>query len=190
MSYRTGRAIRNGCKERGAGLIEVLIAVLITAVGILGVAAMQMAGKRNLYEGTQRSLATGYARDLIERMRGNPDQLATYVTTLGGGSSTRSAGTDCSAAGANCTAAQLAARDLYDIEQAVLGAQESNVGGLVSPTVCIANNAGNVTVTIAWRGAVETSSPGGNNCGEGLGIYGDDDALRRTLTISTFIGEL
>lgn len=178
-------------QQRGVGLIEVLIAVLVMAIGILGVTAMQVAGKRNIYEATQRSLATALARDILERMRSNPSALSSYVATVGRGSiSTAPASCNTS----DCTPTALASRDLYDFEQALDGASEtltvgtdtSSTGGLVSPTACITNNAGNVTVSIAWRGASETSDPDpANTCGAGL--YGANDSQRRLLVISTYI---
>ncbi len=177
--------------QRGAGLIEVLIAVLVMAIGILGVTAMQVAGKRNLYEATQRSLATALARDILERMRSNPTALNSYVATVGQGSISTAPAT---CTNADCDPVGLAARDLYEFEQAIDGASETvtsgsdtnSVGGLVNPTACITNNVGNITVSIAWRGAAETSDPdSGNTCGAGL--YGTDDSQRRLLVISTYI---
>ncbi len=61
------------------GLVEVLVAVLIFAVGLLGMAAMQLAAKKSSYEATQRSIATSLSRDILERMRSNPGQIAAYV---------------------------------------------------------------------------------------------------------------
>ena len=51
----------------GASLIEVLIAVLIFTSGALGLAGMQLVAKRNTYEATQRSIATGLAGDILEQ---------------------------------------------------------------------------------------------------------------------------
>ncbi len=68
-------------RSAGIGLVEVLVALLVFSVGILGVTAMQLAAKRSGYEATQRSIATSLARDIIERMRSNPGQLPGYVVS-------------------------------------------------------------------------------------------------------------
>jgi len=68
----------------------------------------------------------------------------------------------------------------------------SNAGGLVEPRACISDAGGLVpglvTVAIAWRGVNEMTNPTESDCGEGLGLYGDSDELRRLLVITTFMG--
>jgi len=179
-------------RARGAGLIEVLIAALVLAVGLLGMMTLQTTAKRYSYEAAQRSMASAVARDAIERMRSNPTVLPDYVATIGEGSIS-TAPTSCNTG--TCTPAQLAARDLYEIELLLDGATErvtvdavtSNAGGLVQPTACISHNAGNVQVAIAWRGVEEMTNPTESDCGEGTGLYGAGNVQRRLLVLSTFI---
>jgi type IV pilus assembly protein PilV len=178
------------------GLVEVLVAVLIFAVGLLGMAAMQLAAKKSSYEATQRSIATSLSRDILERMRSNPGEIAAYVAADVGDTSSPPAtpGTDCAAA--TCTPAQLAAHDLYDWYQLLIGASESidiagtasNAGGLVEPRACISDVSGLVTVAIAWRGVNEMTNPAESDCGDGDGLYGTSDAQRRLLVMTTYIG--
>lgn len=187
--------------QRGIGLIEVLIAVFVLAVGMLGLAGMQLAAKRASYEATQRSIATSLARDIVERMRANPDQLAAYVVTNIGDEASLLAtpGTDCSSA--TCTTANLAAYDLSEWESILVGATEklasANSGGLVSPRACITHVNGTVTVSIAWLGVSSLTNPTESTCGEAVtGLYDDPDETagnnlkRRLLVMSTFIGGL
>lgn len=174
---------------RGAGLIEVLIAVLVLSVGLLGMLAMQTTAKRTAYEAAQRSQATAMAREIVERMRSNPGALGSYVATLGRGSI---ASAPASCVSGSCTPTQMASRDLYELEQMLDGAAEkgsdtTNAGGLVSPTACIANAAGVVTVAVAWKGVAELTNPTVSACGNGLGLYGSGEAQRRLLVLSTFI---
>lgn len=183
-------------RQIGMGLIEVMVAVLIFAVGLLGMAAMQLAAKKSSYEATQRSIATSLSRDILERMRSNPEQLAAYVATDVGDTSSPPAtpGTDCAAA--TCNPAQLAAYDLYEWYQLLIGASEkidiagtvSNAGGLVEPRACISDADGLVSVAIAWRGVNEMTNPTESGCGDGLGLYGTSDVQRRLLVITTYIG--
>ena len=185
--------------QRGIGLIEVLIAVFILAVGMLGLANMQLAAKRASYEATQRSIATSLARDIVEKMRANPDQLAAYVVTGIGDEASLLAtpGTNCSST--TCTPANLAAYDLSEWESILVGATEklasANSGGLVAPRACTTHVNGTVTVAIAWRGVSSLTNPTDSTCGESVtGLYDDPDATagnnlrRRLLVMSTFIG--
>ena len=181
-------------REYGVGLIEVLIALLIFAVGVLGMASMQLTAKRTGYEATQRSIATSLARDILERMRSNPGLPDLYVITDTDMATlmatTSYSGTpDCGAD--PCDPNQLAPYDLYDWSQLLTGASEtvtidsttSNVGGLLDSRACISNatgaDAGNVTVAIAWRGVSELTNSTESDCGNGATVYGADNVFRR-----------
>ncbi len=184
----------------GVGLIEVLIALLVLGVGILGMVSMQVTAKRNSYEATQRSIATALASDIIERMRSNPSELISYdAQTLGGGS-IGTAPASCNTA--PCVTSALASRDLYEWEQSLDGAAEkitlggttSNAGGLIDPQACIdtdtAGLSGSVTVAIAWKGVAELTNPTASTCGESSGLYGTDQKQRRLLVITTYVSSV
>ena len=55
--------------QRGVGLVEVLVALLILAIAILGFSALQLRAMGATLEATERSNAMNLARDLAERMR-------------------------------------------------------------------------------------------------------------------------
>lgn len=183
-------------KQRGVGLIEVLIAVLVFALGILGMASMQVNAKRTSYDALQRSMATSLTRDIVERMRSNPSptSLAIFggVNNLGGGTVASEPSPNCK--DNPCTPEQLARHDIWEWEQALDGASEtlgtSKAGGLVSPKACISHNAGVVKVAIAWKGYGGKINPSGSTCGEGLGLYGDNDKERQLVVVTTFIVEV
>lgn len=59
----------------GFSMIEVLIAVLILAVGLLGVAALQMTSVRSGAEGYLRSQATAIAEDFASRIRAGREMV-------------------------------------------------------------------------------------------------------------------
>lgn len=59
--------------QTGSSLLEVMIAVLITAVGLLGLAALQNTSLKLSYDSFLRSQASFIAYDLIDRIRANPD---------------------------------------------------------------------------------------------------------------------
>lgn len=66
-------------RGRGFSLIEVLIALLVTSVGLLGLAALQVSAMKYNHNAYLRSQATFLAKDMTERMRAN------RVAALGGG---------------------------------------------------------------------------------------------------------
>ena len=62
------RSLRSG---KGFSLIEVMIALLITSVGLLGLAALQVSAMKYNHNAYLRSQATFLAKDMTERMRAN-----------------------------------------------------------------------------------------------------------------------
>lgn len=52
-------------------MLELLIAVIIVSVGLLGIASMQVIGLRNNHSAYMRSQATILAYDMVDRMRAN-----------------------------------------------------------------------------------------------------------------------
>lgn len=69
-------------RETGFSLLEVLIAIVVTSIGLLGLAAMQATGLRNNHSAYHRSQATVLAYDIADRMRSNAISMASYVTPV------------------------------------------------------------------------------------------------------------
>lgn len=63
----------------GFSIMEVLIAMIVLAIGLLGLAALQAQGLRFNQDAYNRSQATGLAYDIIDRMRANRDNSVDYV---------------------------------------------------------------------------------------------------------------
>ena len=78
-SLQRNRSLRLGSSQRGTSLLEVLISVLIMAVGLLGIAAMQATALRNSQGSTERSQAVIQSYAIIDAMRAN------RAAALGGG---------------------------------------------------------------------------------------------------------
>lgn len=64
---------------RGFSLIEVLIAMVVLAIGLLGMASLMLTSVQSNQSAAERSAAIVLSYDLIERMRSNPDQVQLYV---------------------------------------------------------------------------------------------------------------
>jgi len=182
----------NTSRQTGISLIEILVAVFVVSIGLLGVARMEILAKQSNADAIERTSATQLARDMIEKMRANPKQLALYVgKTLGNNNASFTKNCD----QVDCTAADLASWDLYQWEQELMGASEvnsanKNTGGLDTPRGCIAGPAGGpgqYSITIAWKSNAPLKDNPSNTCGQGL--YGTSDVYRRLLTLSLYISD-
>lgn len=61
--------------QKGAGMIEVLVALLLLAIGVLGFTALQLRAVEATNEALNRVQAMNIARDFAERIRINPYAL-------------------------------------------------------------------------------------------------------------------
>jgi len=139
---------------RGMTLIEVLIAIVIFAIGLLGIASLQVSGLRYTKASQSRATAAMQAENLIDRMRANPigvnDGLYFNLEQVANSSGLP----DC--AGADCTPEEIATYDwgwwLSETRQA-LGAKRDdgafNSDTAVRATVCIDSTPDDGTVD-AW----------------------------------------
>ncbi len=66
--------------QSGIGLIEVLVTIVITTIGLLGLSAMQMQSIRTVSDTGNRTHAIWVANDLINRIRANAVAVDSYVT--------------------------------------------------------------------------------------------------------------
>jgi len=149
---------RSQNKQQGFTLLEVLIALLILSIGLLGLAALQTTGLRSNEMASMRTTSTMLAYDITDRMRANP--LGTtngdYVIDTG------PAGTPADCIGGDCTAAELATFDLSQWKAAIT----QQPGGLPGGLGDITQTAGPPlvhTITIRWdenrTGATGTNCP-------------------------------
>ena len=69
--------------EAGFGMIELLVSLLILAIGLLGLASLQTTGLAQTAEVRNRSQAILLADDLLERIRSNRESLDSYAVAKG-----------------------------------------------------------------------------------------------------------
>lgn len=62
-------------KSSGFSLIEVLVTLVLTTIGILGVVAMQSRAIQQTQDSVQRNTAVMLVNELVEIMRANPSEL-------------------------------------------------------------------------------------------------------------------
>jgi type IV pilus assembly protein PilV len=63
---------------RGFTLIEMLVALLVLSIGLLGMAGLQLTGLKNNLSSSLRSQATYLCYDLLDRIRSNRSARAEY----------------------------------------------------------------------------------------------------------------
>ncbi len=69
--------------SRGATLVEVLVALLILAVGLLGIAALYVDNMRNGRTGLLHTQAASLAADMADRIRANREGGAAFARITG-----------------------------------------------------------------------------------------------------------
>lgn len=69
----------SGFGDRGVSLIEVLVAMLILGVGVMGYAAVQLNAVKVTEHSNSRSQAMAIAQDAIERLRANVTNVDDYL---------------------------------------------------------------------------------------------------------------
>jgi type IV pilus assembly protein PilV len=120
----------------------VLITIVILAIGLLGLAAMQAEGLNNNKSAYQRSQAAMLAYDMADRMRSNMGVINNYLTaTMLPKNASKQA--VCRVTGV-CTTSQMAEDDLYEWNAALTLALPGASGTVTNPSV------GMYTVTVSW----------------------------------------
>jgi type IV pilus assembly protein PilV len=140
-------------KQRGFSLIEVLIALLVVAVGLLGLAKLQAIAYANTGTASGRALAAFQASSLVSAMRANRSYWSNVTTpltikitgatlTVTSGDGTLANNYNCvygaASTNAPCTTAQLAAYDLKTWATNLNTLLPSVTGSVNCPTPAVA----------------------------------------------------
>ena len=81
--------------QKGIGMMEILVALLILAIGVLGFIALQYRALEATSESTYRVQAVTIARDLAERIRVNRNAFSVYKTELSTAANQKTYKTNC-----------------------------------------------------------------------------------------------
>lgn len=137
--------------QRGITLIESLVAILVAALGILGVLGVQMRTLADTQTSVRRAQAIGLIEDLGERLAVNPNALADLSSyTSAFGSEPTFTPTTCETAA--CARAQLTSYDLAMWKQAVKNTLPLGQADIfIAPGETVANNRRLLGVMVAWR---------------------------------------
>lgn len=164
-------------------MLEVLVAIFILTIGLLGTASMQSHMQATQVEAYQRAQAIVLLQDMVDRVNANRKDVANYVAADLGLTSQ-----DCS------VPTTVAGKDKCEWSNALFGAAEmkgtQTLGAMTGARGCITNPVTTmpreVIVAVAWQGLRPTVAPGGTPCGQNQ--YGTDDRHRRAMVARITIG--
>lgn len=144
----------------GFTLVEVLVAVLVLSIGLLGVARLVLAAVKANDSAYFRGQATALAYSILDEMRANRAYALTspgYTVAYG---AYANPGVTCTGVASTCTPAQIAQYDLYMWKQQLSAASTVTTGALPSGDgqIVMTYPAGSgevmATITITWDDSV------------------------------------
>lgn len=165
-------------------MLEVLVTIVISAFGLLGIAGLQARMHLGEMESYQRAQATILLRYITDRISANHKSAMSYVTANPLG--TDQGFQDCS----NLAGASL---DLCEWGNLLAGAGESSGGArrgaMIGARGCVLNTEPAMprkfTVAVVWQGLTPTVAPGSTACA--AGAY-SDARTRRAIVAPITVG--
>lgn len=139
-------------RQTGVGLVEVLVALVLLSIAVLGFVALQIRAITASNEATMNVQATNIARDLAERMRMNRDGLAGYV-----------ANTDTT----NCATAFCSPEDMAKYDFRLVSSRATGLGMRMNVLNCQGSTLVRKCVYVAWEGTTATNGTGSSDCTNG-----------------------
>lgn len=194
--------------QRGALMIEVLITIVILAIGLLGLMQMQGRLQKSEMESYQRTQAILLVNDMASRIQANPRNAAEYVIGDPNDPSNLTDPTPLGGVGVTCdtTPATMAEKDSAEWCNALQGAAEeetatsNQVGAMLGARGCVHGiNGREYLVSVVWQGLTPISAPpDGVACGKlspnpydgAVGSECIDDLCRRYVTTVVRLGSL
>lgn len=140
-------------RQKGVGLVEVLVALVLLSIAVLGFVALQIRAITASNEATMNVQATNIARDLAERMRMNRGGLTDYV-----------ANTETNNCAITfCTADEMAK---YDFRQ--VSSRATDLGMSMDVLNCQGSTLVRKCIYVAWEGTTATNGTGSSDCTNGV----------------------
>lgn len=138
----------NKLKESGISLIEVLISVLVIAVGLLGIAGLQLSIIKANHSAELRALAISQVNNIIDRMQANYEGVEA-------GHYDNASGTPSKPSCTTCTVSETATKDINEWNT-------TNSFLLPNGQGTVSKNGDTHTVTLFWDN--ERTGATGLNC--------------------------
>jgi len=160
-------------RQRGVSLIEVMVAVVIFSVAVLGIALLQLKGAQYTKQSGVRTVAVLQARSLADAMRANPagvygvakmSDIATMNGSVSNSYYAYDGSSQPSTSGCGDAACTQAKKDLLAwLKQLQNGTSSPVKSGSNTPVVAtVKPNAGlgTLTVTVNWNGLIPNQTTG------------------------------
>ena len=145
-------------QQRGMGLVEVLVAILVLAIGVLGFVALQYRAVEATAESVYRVQAVNLARDLAERIRVNRGAFAAYATQL-------QTAANQPASTKNCfTSTSCNANEMADFDVAQVTTRATSTAMTMNLLDCQGNLNARQCVYVAWGDTSATDGTGVVDC--------------------------
>jgi type IV pilus assembly protein PilV len=136
-------------RQRGITMVESLVALVVIAVGMLGIAGLYLSSLQASRTAKLRSHAVELTSSIADRIRANREAVTGYSLAADGTPTAQ----DCETK--TCTPAQLAQDDmadwLVDVRAALPGADA--VTGSITVTDRLAPDSDNYVIVVTWREA-------------------------------------
>ncbi|MDH4107883.1 MAG: type IV pilus modification protein PilV [Gammaproteobacteria bacterium] len=136
------------CGIGGFSLVEVLIALVIMSVGMLGIAGLYVhsmqAGRTSIF----RHQAVTLAGDIADRIRANPRGGVAYMAAA--------ADFNCVGGGVDCSPAEMAQNDILLWEQQAAGSLPNGAVNIVFNNGVVPNT---YQITVSWDEAGQNPPP-------------------------------
>ena len=100
-------------KQSGFTLVEVMVALVVTSVGMLGIGLLYIESLKSNHMSISYTVAVTLAADMADRIRANANGGAAYALAAAGNGTAGTAGNACVEGANDCTPAQLAADDWF-----------------------------------------------------------------------------
>jgi type IV pilus assembly protein PilV len=185
-------------KQRGAMMIEILITLAITVIGMYGIIEVQSRLQQSEMDSYQRTQALLLLRDISNRIETNRSDVPAYLTADFPGSGFVGVGQTCPVSDGTT-----ASNDLSEWCNALQGASESlstaNVGAMIGGRGCVEEvitGSGLYMITVTWQGMSPIAAPPANvSCASGLynnpvGSACVEDLCRRYVTTVVRVANL
>jgi type IV pilus assembly protein PilV len=157
MSSCTHR--RDRARATGFTLVEVLVALLVISIGLLGVAKLVLAAVKANDSSYLRGQATALAYSILDDMRANHAYAVSNLGYVVGYGAYPDPGFTCNGVASTCTPAQIAQYDLYIWKQQLSAASAVTSGALPSGDGQITMNVSatgqvTATITVKWDDSI------------------------------------
>ena len=154
--------------QHGVGMVEVLVALLVMSIGVLGYAGLQLRALGSAEEAYVRSQAMAIAQDAVERIAANGTGRNTYEDTDSWPADlqTTRPGNWLQCINADCDGGQIAD---WDIAQLAWMASDLLPAGRIDAAACSGSSA--VCVRVAWNGDAPT------DCEDEDGVVSDRNCI-------------